>query len=93
VHADLATTHLQPPVAPYRQLQEFDGLPGRLTVQKILLRQTAMPHAVVRWPRMHDMHATLHTWLVRTSTTSMVLKGFSKRSIVTTGRVPVWSTL
>lgn len=76
-HADLATTHLQPPVAPYRQVHEFEGRPGRFTVQKIFVRHTGMPHEVVRCPRIHDMQATLQTWFVRESTTSIVLKGFS----------------
>lgn len=76
-HADFATTHLQPPVAPYRHVQEFEGRPGRFTVQKIFCRHTGIPHAVVRWPRIHDMHAILQIWLVRESTTSIVLNGLS----------------
>lgn len=76
-HADFATTHLQPPVAPYRQVHAFDGRPGRLTVQKTLFRHTGIPHEVVRWPRIHDMHATLHNWFVFESMTSIVLNGLS----------------
>ena len=76
-HADLATTHSHPFPGPYLQVQELDGLPGRLTVQKILLRQTGMPQEVVRWPRIHDMHAILHCLPVCASITSIVLKGFS----------------
>lgn len=73
----MAVTHLHPPVEPYRHVHEFEGRPGRLTVQKIFWRHTGIPQEVVRWPRMHDMQAILQTWFVRPSMTSMVLKGLS----------------
>ena len=56
------------------QLHALLGLPGRLTVQKTLLRQFAMPHEVVRWPRMHDMHAILQNWPLLASMTSMLTR-------------------
>lgn len=89
-HFGIVVTHLQTPLALNLHVHEFEGLPGRLTVQKILLRQTGMPHEVVLWPRMHDMQAILQICLVSLSTTSIVLNGFSVSIMYVVSQQPLW---